>query len=212
MRHEAAALRCCGTLAQRSAGFGLQWARLVREASVRRKPPRLSTPRGPRNAIRRRRARCPGSPEPVKETLTTLAAEALRPKPRSSLEAALATTKPTAEPRSPPSSRGAAAIMTFPALLAHSSPPLRLWRFAGVVFLVAQAISDSLSLRDTWKAKHIVEQCLLDGAPRIVDGVECNRCITKAWQKAARSRRPFTSFTRVAAARAREGWFVLRCC
>ena len=81
--------------------------------------------------------------------------------------------------------------MTFPALLAHSSPPLRLWRFAGVVFLVAQAISDSLSLRDTWKAKHIVEQCLLDGAPRIVDGVECNRCITKAWQKAARSRRPF---------------------
>ena len=29
--------------------------------------------------------------------------------------------------------------MTFPALLAHSSPPLRLWRFAGVVFLVAQA-------------------------------------------------------------------------
>ena len=87
--------------------------------------------------------------------------------------------------------------MTFPALLAHSSPPLRLWRFAGGVFLVAQAISDSLSLRDTWKAKHIVEQCLLDGAPRIVDGVECNRCITKAWQKAARSRRPFTSFTRV---------------
>ena len=153
-----------------------------------------------------------GGPEPVKETLTTLAAEALRPKPRSSLEAALATTKPTAEPRSPPSSRGAAAIMTFPALLAHSSPPLRLWRFAGVVFLVAQAISDSLSLRDTWKAKHIVEQCLLDGAPRIVDGVECNRCITKAWQKAARSRRPLTSFTRVAAARACEGSFVLRCC
>ena len=102
--------------------------------------------------------------------------------------------------------------MTFPALLAHSSPPLRLWRFAGVVFLVAQAISDSLSLRDTWKAKHIVEQCLLDGAPRIVDGVECNRCITKAWQKAARSRRPFTSITRVAAARACVGWFVLRCC
>ena len=51
--------------------------------------------------------------------------------------------------------------MTFPALLAHSSPPLRLWRFAGVVFLVAQAISDSLSLRDTWKAKHIVEQLSL---------------------------------------------------
>jgi len=74
--------------------------------------------------------------------------------------------------------------MTFPALLAHSSPPLRLWRFAGVVFLVAQAISDSLSLRDTWKAKHVVEQCLLDGAPRIIDGVECNRCTTKAWNKA----------------------------
>ncbi len=81
--------------------------------------------------------------------------------------------------------------MTFPALLAHSSPPLRLWRFAGVVFLVAQAISDSLSLRDTWKAKHIVEQCLADGAPRTIDGVECNRCITKAWQKPARPRRPF---------------------
>ncbi len=75
--------------------------------------------------------------------------------------------------------------MTFPALLAHSSPPLRLWRFAGVVFLVAQAISDSLSLRDTWKAKHIVEQCLTDGAPRTIDGVECNRCTTKAWQKPA---------------------------
>ena len=75
--------------------------------------------------------------------------------------------------------------MTFPALLAHSSPPLRLWRFAGVVFLVAQAISDTLSLRDTWKAKHIVEQCLADGAPRVIEGVECNRCITKAWQKPA---------------------------
>ncbi len=98
--------------------------------------------------------------------------------------------------------------MTFPALLAHSSPPLRLWRFAGVVFLVAQAISDTLSLRDTWKAKHIVEQCLLDGAPRVIEGVECNRCITKAWQKPARPRRPFfTSFTRVVAARAREGRF-----
>ena len=102
--------------------------------------------------------------------------------------------------------------MTFPALLAHSSPPLRLWRFAGVVFLVAQAISDSLSLRDTWKAKHIVEKCLADGAPRTIDGVECNRCITKAWQKAARARRPFTSFTRVVAARAREGWFFFRRC
>jgi hypothetical protein len=132
--------------------------------------------------------------------------------PNPSLDAALATTKPTAEPQSPPPNRGAAAIMTFPALLAHSSPPLRLWRFAGVVFLVAQAISDSLSLRDTWKAKHIVEQCLLDGAPRIVQGVECNRCITKAWQKAARARRPFTSFKRVVAARARDGWFFFRRC
>ena len=197
---------------QRSAGFWSAVGRLVREASVRRN----HHGSGPRQALATPSAaggkEPKHSPEPVKETLTTLAAEALRLKPRSSLEAALATKKPTAEPRSPPSSRGAAAIMTFPALLAHSSPPLRLWRFAGVVFLVAQAISDSLSLRDTWKAKHIVEQCLLDGAPRIVDGVECNRCITKAWQKAARSRRPFTSFTRVAAARAREGWFVLRCC
>ena len=51
--------------------------------------------------------------------------------------------------------------------------------------MVAQAISDSLSLRDTWKAKHIVERCLADGAPRTIEGVECNRCITKAWQKPA---------------------------
>ena len=181
--------------------------RLVREASVRAKPPRLRTPPGPRNALRRRLARCEGEPRPPFFCLAAKLCQSPLSEPNPSLDAALATTKPTAEPQSPPPNRGAAAIMTFPALLAHSSPPLRLWRFAGVVFLVAQAISDSLSLRDTWKAKHIVEQCLLDGAPRIVQGVECNRCITKAWQKAARPRRPFTSFTRVVAARAREGCF-----
>ena len=151
--------------------------------------PRTATATGPRQAAadasRPTAGAMRGAPRPPFFCLAAKLCQSPLSEPNPSLDAALATTKPTAEPRSPPPNRGAAAIMTFPALLAHSSPPLRLWRFAGVVFLVAQAISDSLSLRDTWKAKHIVEQCLADGAPRTIEGVECNRCITKAWQKPA---------------------------
>jgi hypothetical protein len=75
--------------------------------------------------------------------------------------------------------------MTFPALLAHSSPPLRSWRFAGVVFLLAQAVSDSLTLRDTWKAKHVVDTCLANPSLVFVEGVACRSCTTKAWQAKA---------------------------